>query len=209
MNDDEREEQGFLKKILAAKKGTDKAAPASKSGEVPKSKDTTDDIDALMKRIGVQSAITTPPKPQSPVPPVIAGDSLQIPDIQKPPVPPVSPSPPLRSDFPSKIDDAPDAKEMTDIDALMKRIGVQNNITPPSRPPLTPPVPPQNDLPSDSPSAGPPPFAEPPDLAPVMMKQGLTQEKAPAEARRAAPEVPVPAMKAAKTMWSDDITEQD
>ena len=25
MNDDEREEQGFLKKILAAKKGTDKA----------------------------------------------------------------------------------------------------------------------------------------------------------------------------------------
>jgi hypothetical protein len=149
MNDDEREEQGFLKKILAAKKGTDKVAPASKSDEV--SKPGTDDIDALMKRIGVQSDITSPSKTQPLVPPVLAEVSPEIQVTQKPPASPVSPPlQPLQSDIPSKVNEVPDGKDMTDIDALMKRIGVQNNITPPSRPPLTPISPPQDALPPDS-----------------------------------------------------------
>ncbi len=59
MNDDELEEQGFLKKILAAKKGTGKEDPPLKTDAQTKSNDVTD-IDALMKRIGVQNVITPP-----------------------------------------------------------------------------------------------------------------------------------------------------
>ena len=209
MNDDEREEQGFLKKILAAKKGTDKVVPASKSDELPKAKDVTADIDALMKRIGVQNESTPPSTPQPMVPPGQEKEVPEIPVTQKPPVAPVSPPlQPGRSDLPSQGENEPNVKSMTDIDALMKRIGVQSGSTPPAKPPVPPVSPSILSMPSDSPPIGPPPVAEMPGVAPVT-NRGRVQENGPAAARHGTPDAPVPAMKAAKTMWSDDITEQD
>jgi flagellar protein FlaI len=157
MNDDELEEQGFLKKILASKKGTGKVAPSSKSEEGPEVGDVTD-IDALMKRIGVQNVITPPSMPSPSAPPDQAGAGPEIPVTIKPPVPPASP---------------------------------------PSQPP-----------PSDSPPIGPPPDIGPVGVAPAATR-GPTHVQAPAAARPATPDTHVPAMKAAKTMWSDDISEQD
>ena len=157
MNDDELEEQGFLKKILAAKKGTDKEAPPQIPNEDSKAKDVTD-IDALMKRIGVQNVITPPGTPSPSVPPDQVIAAPEIPVIRTAPVPPVSPS-----------------------------------IKPP---------------PSDSPPITPPPPAGPMEVLPVP-DRGKTTGTTPAAPRPASQESPAKAVKGAKTMWSDDVSEQD
>ena len=82
MNDDELEEQGFLKKILAAKKGTGKADPPLKPDAETKTNDVTD-IDALMKRIGVQNVITPPSVPSPPAPSGQVGAGKEIPDATR------------------------------------------------------------------------------------------------------------------------------
>jgi len=156
MNDDELEEQGFLKKILAAKKGTDKEVPPLKSDEESKEKDLTD-IDALMKRIGVQNVITPPSVPPPSVQSAQADAAPEIPIIIKTPVPPASPpTPPPPSDFP--------------------------------------------------------PITRPPVIGPSGVDAPKKREPMPINkpaARPAPPEPPVPVIKAAKTVWSDDITDKD
>lgn len=156
MNDDELEEQGFLKKILAAKKGTGKADPPLKPDAETKTNDVTD-IDALMKRIGVQNVITPPSVPSPPAPSGQVGAGKEIPDAT--------------------------------------RIAV-----PVSSPPKQPPS-------SDSP----PIMQSPPAEQPVthLVNSGPAPVTRAAAARPATPDTPVPAVNAAKTMWSDDISEQD
>jgi flagellar protein FlaI len=156
MNDDELEEQGFLKKILAAKKGTGKADPPLKPDAETKTNDVTD-IDALMKRIGVQNVITPPSVPSPPAPPGQVGAGKEIPDAT--------------------------------------RITV-----PVSSPPKQPPS-------SDSP----PIMQSPPAEQPIthLVNSGPAPVTRAAAARPATPDTPVPAVNAAKTMWSDDISDQD
>ncbi len=156
MNDDELEEQGFLKKILAAKKGTGKADPPLKPDAETKTNDVTD-IDALMKRIGVQNVITPPSVPSPPAPSGQVGAGKEIPDAT--------------------------------------RIAV-----PVSSPPKQPPS-------SDSP----PIMQSPPAEQPIthLVNSGPAPVTRAAAARPATPDTPVPAVNAAKTMWSDDISEQD
>ncbi|MCX6699738.1 MAG: hypothetical protein NTV68_07400, partial [Methanomicrobiales archaeon] len=101
MNDDELEEQGFLKKILAAKKGTDKAALTSKPVEGSVEVDGTD-IDALIKRIGVQNDITPRSVSQLSVPSGQAGAGPEIPvEIKPSNLPPTPPTEPPLSATPS------------------------------------------------------------------------------------------------------------
>ena len=98
MNDDELEEQGFLKKILATKKSTDKVVPVSNSDEDQKAKDTAD-IDALMKRIGIQNFPVTSQGSPQPAPPGEAGAGPEIPESKKPslsPAPSTHPTPTIR-----------------------------------------------------------------------------------------------------------------
>ena len=153
MNDDELEEQGFLKKILAAKKGTGKEDPPLKTDAQTKSNDVTD-IDALMKRIGVQNVITPPSVPSPPAPSGQVGAGQEIPDTTKSTVPPASPPP----------------SDSTPI-----------KVSPP---------------------------AEQPGVTPLV-NSGPAPVTRAAAARPATPDTPAPAMNAAKTMWSDDISDQD
>jgi archaeal flagellar protein FlaI len=157
MNDDELEEQGFLKKILATKKGTDTVVPPSKSDEEQKVRDTAD-IDALMKRIGIQNVPTPPLATRESVP---SGEKGAGPEISVSPPLPVSPAPST------------------------------------SQPPA-----------SDSPLIKFPPVMEPTGKG---SKADLVYEPEmkPAASRSVNSDIPAPVMKAAKTMWSDDITEQD
>ena len=93
MNDDDIEEQqGFLKKILAAKKGEEKPAEVPAKAAEPAREGTTD-IDALMKRIGVQSekpAGKVPPAPTIPDEPAArpAVFPPEIADTAPPNIPP-------------------------------------------------------------------------------------------------------------------------
>jgi archaeal flagellar protein FlaI len=156
MNDDELEEQGFLKKILAAKKGTEQEAPSQTSAEEKKVKDETD-IDALMKRIGVQNVITPPVMP---VPTVPHDQPLTPPDVPggiTKPVPPVS-----------------SASQASPADAS----------------PLQPP-----------PAAG--------SVVPPVTDRLQTTVKTQAEGRPPVPDAPGTPIKGAKTVWSDEVTEQD
>ena len=157
MNDDELEEQGFLKKILATKKSTDKVVPVSTSEEDQKAKDTAD-IDALMKRIGIQNLPVPSQGSQQPAPPGEAGAGPEILASKKPSFSPA----------PSTIH--------------------------PSQ--------------SDSPIVKFPPEAEP-----VSNRSVIDLESKPeintAMARSVNTDIPAPVRKAAKTMWSEDITEQD
>ncbi|MEI6292797.1 MAG: ATPase, T2SS/T4P/T4SS family [Methanomicrobiales archaeon] len=157
MNDDEQEEQGFLKKILASKKGTGKEAPPSTPGEDSKANDEKD-IDALMKRIGVQP-VNTPgamPPPLAPPDQVVA--ALEIPVAKRVPVQPV---------------------------------------TPPLQPPL-----------SESPSIQSSPMTRAVEAPPVT-DPGKDMGTTPAVVRTATREPPLQAVKGVKTMWSDDISDND
>ena len=58
----ELEEQGFLKKILATKK-TDEKAASTPRARWKNQKGRNEDIDALMKRIGLKNAVTPSESP--------------------------------------------------------------------------------------------------------------------------------------------------